>query len=192
MPNIAQSSVRNADWTVILDAFTVSNSEWKEYKVQMPQQYKHFALQCCSQSGYALLLDDISYDIPQKTLTGYRVYRDGVLVSLLTANTTTYIDPSPGTDSYYYVTAMYDDGGESAHSNIYGKAPEPVLEPEPEPEPEPSPADVNFDGVVDVSDIATIIDFIASGWYDATVDVNRDGVIDVADIATIIDVIAGN
>ena len=171
------------DWTVIGETFQVSSSEWKEYKFQMLQTYKHFALQCCSQGGQALMLDDIAYEIPLKTLTGYRVYRNGILVSLLTAGATSYVDIDPTADAYYYVTATYDEG-ESNHSNVYGQAPEP------EPEPEPDPADVNGDGAVDVSDVGYVIDYMASGGYDMQVDVNRDGVIDVADVATIIDVMA--
>jgi hypothetical protein len=133
------------------------------------------------------MLDDISYEIPLKTLTGYRVYRNGLLVSLLTASTTMYTDPNPVVDGYYYVTALYDEG-ESDPSNIYGKAPEP----EPDPEPQRHPADVNDDGVVDVSDVAQVIDFMAMGIYDQYADVNSDGIIDVADIALIVEAMAGN
>jgi hypothetical protein len=175
------------DWTVLSETFQVSSSEWKEYKIQMPQEYKHFALQCCSQSGKALMLDDISYEIPMKTLTGYRVYRNGQLIALLTASTTLYTDPNPVTDGYYYVTALYD-AGESGPSNIYGKVPEP----EPEPEPEPLKGDINGDGVVDVSDVAQVIDYMAMGIYDVLSDVNNDGSVDVADIAEIIDAMAKN
>lgn len=55
-------------------------------------------------------------------------------------------------------------------------------------------ADVNADGIVDVADIATIIDVMAGVVADPAsvrdVDVNGDGTIDVADIATIIDIMA--
>jgi len=173
------------DWTVVKETFQVSSSEWTEYKIQVLQQYKHFALQCCSQSGHALLLDDIAYEIPLKTLTGYRVYRNGQLVSFLTANTSTYVDSNPGTDYSYYVTALYEEGGESKPSNTF---PEP--EPEEEPEPEILPADVNEDGIVDVSDVGLIIDFMAVGIYDQKADVNSDGIIDVADIALVIEYMA--
>ena len=46
--------------------------------------------------------------------------------------------------------------------------------------------DVNDDGVVDVADIATVIDVMAKGNNGKEADVNKDGVVDVADIATII------
>ena len=53
-------------------------------------------------------------------------------------------------------------------------------------------ADVNSDGVVDVGDIAAVIDCMA-GKGIVTIrkaDVNDDGMADVADIATIIDVMS--
>ncbi len=58
--------------------------------------------------------------------------------------------------------------------------------------------DVNGDGVVDVADIATVINVMATlspqpSTPDTTLaDVNGDGVVDVADIATIINIMAGN
>ena len=57
----------------------------------------------------------------------------------------------------------------------------------------PAPeGDVNCDSVVDVADIASIIDVMATGDIDANADVNNDGVVDVADIATVIDIMAAN
>ena len=53
--------------------------------------------------------------------------------------------------------------------------------------------DVNFDNVVDVADIATIISVMA-GEHVTTLtngDVNGDGTVDVADIATVISIMAG-
>ena len=57
--------------------------------------------------------------------------------------------------------------------------------------------DVNGDFTIDVADIATVIDVMASGSGIATplqqaADVNKDGTVDVADIATIIDIMAAN
>ena len=59
------------------------------------------------------------------------------------------------------------------------------------------PGDVNGDSNVDVADIATIIDIMATGVGADPVsardaDVNGDGDVDVADIATVIDIMAGN
>ena len=53
--------------------------------------------------------------------------------------------------------------------------------------------DVNNDGTVDVADIATIIDVMASGdiSLNPDADVNGDKTVDVADIAEVIDIMAG-
>ena len=54
--------------------------------------------------------------------------------------------------------------------------------------------DVNADGVVDVADIAAVIDVMAGKGNSVTkaaADVNGDNNVDVADIAAVIDVMAG-
>ena len=53
--------------------------------------------------------------------------------------------------------------------------------------------DVNADYVIDVADIACVIDYMAGKTEvpKARADVNGDGNVDVADIATIIDIMAG-
>jgi cell division GTPase FtsZ len=57
--------------------------------------------------------------------------------------------------------------------------------------------DVNGDGVVDVADIATIIDIMAGNGQSSMgsgqqhADVNGDGTVDVADIAMVISIMAG-
>ena len=56
------------------------------------------------------------------------------------------------------------------------------------------PGDVNSDGIVDVADIAAIIDVMAgnSETFSASADVNGDGTVDVADISTVISIMAEN
>ncbi len=51
--------------------------------------------------------------------------------------------------------------------------------------------DVNGDGIVDVADIASVINVMAGSANYEKADVNSDGSIDVADIATIISIMAG-
>ena len=59
--------------------------------------------------------------------------------------------------------------------------------------PEGLRGDINGDSIVDVADIATVIDIMAgNGQGPSSADVNGDGVVDVADIADIIDIMAGN
>ena len=53
--------------------------------------------------------------------------------------------------------------------------------------------DVNGDGIVDVADIASVIDCMSGNGRVSKerADVNGDGTVDVADIAAIIDIMAG-
>jgi hypothetical protein len=48
-----------------------------------------------------------------KDEAGYRVYRDGVRLAELPADTTTYSDIAPASGSYQYVVAAYNAGGEA-------------------------------------------------------------------------------
>ena len=47
--------------------------------------------------------------------------------------------------------------------------------------------DVNGDYTVDVADIGSVIDVMATGGYVKEADVNGDGAVDVADVGEIID-----
>lgn len=55
---------------------------------------------------------------------------------------------------------------------------------------EPSPADVNVDGIVDISDIVAVINHIAGTNDYRRADVNADGLVDISDIVAIINAIA--
>jgi len=55
---------------------------------------------------------------------------------------------------------------------------------------EPSPADVNVDGIVDISDIVAVINHIAGTNDYRRADVNADGSVDISDIVAIINAIA--
>ena len=57
---------------------------------------------------------------------------------------------------------------------------------------EPSPADVNLDGVVDISDIVAVINHIAGTNTYKHADVNGDTKVDISDIVAIINAIAEN
>ena len=50
--------------------------------------------------------------------------------------------------------------------------------------------DLNGDGSVDIADAVTVLDFMASGDYDAAADLNSDGQIDIADFVSVLDIMA--
>ena len=87
----------------------------------------------------------------------------------------------------YYVKAIYTDGSESVWSNIQhvtitASGDEPLI------------GDVNGDGMVNITDVTAIIDYILSGdggeGFDRqAADLDHDGNISISDVTTLIDVI---
>ena len=168
-----------ADWTVVRDTFLIDNAAWTEYTAELPANTKHFALQCCSQEGFVTMIDDIAFTIEAKKIIGYNVYRNGKLIATLPATTTTYTDTEIIRRPSYIVTAIYEQGESMPSNAIDGTGSISLLV-----------GDANGDKVVDVADIATVIDVMSAGGYDSRADVNNDKVVDVADIASIIDIMA--
>ena len=173
-----------ADWAIVCDTFVIDNTTWTQYTADLPAGTRHFALQSCSQEGFVTMIDDITFTIEAKTVTGYKVYRDGQLIATLPATTTTYTDLTVQGDLQsphsYTVTAIYEQG-ESLSSNAVETA----------GTINHLPGDVNGDNIVDVADIGAVIDLMAAGGYDRAADVNNDNIVDVADIGAIIDIMAG-
>ncbi len=102
---------------------TAGVSQWKEYRVELPEGAKYFAIHYISQGKVALLVDNITYtpmgaDIEDIMLMGYNIYRDGQKINSEILGETEYIDAdvTNGTTYTYKVTAVYDKG-ESVYSN---------------------------------------------------------------------------
>ena len=106
------------------ETIDVSNVKgWDEYKVELPQGAKFFAIRCVSNNKFALLIDDISYiakgaEKENLTFVGYNVYRDRQKLNAKPIDQRYYIDDDVRqSDSYaYQVTAAYEEG-ESKPSN---------------------------------------------------------------------------
>ncbi|MBR1547339.1 MAG: choice-of-anchor J domain-containing protein [Prevotella sp.] len=103
-------------YEVAVDTFVVNNLAWTQYTAQLPAGAKHFALQCCSQEGFVLMIDDIEFQSKAQTATGYKVYRDGVEVATLGAAELSYQVARTAPSAVFTVTALYGDE-ESAPSN---------------------------------------------------------------------------
>jgi hypothetical protein len=58
--------------------------------------------------------------------TGYRVYRDGVLIDTLPADSTSYVDNPPFGGPYTYAVEAFNDGGSSAQATVQPAACNPV------------------------------------------------------------------
>lgn len=106
-----------ADFTNKVETVTNIPGSFTEYRYDLPEGAKYFAIRCCTPyNGGILLIDDITYEGKPLTLTGYNIYRDGKLVGNVDANTTSFTDDAVG--AKYNVTAVYEEG-ESGYSNDY-------------------------------------------------------------------------
>ena len=107
-----------ADWTIVRDTFVVDNTAWTQYTADIPAGVRHFALQCCSQEGFVLMIDDIEFNVGGN-ITAYRIYYNGKMLEEVSAGTTTYTPEKVMNGDTFYVTAVFEDGTESSPSNVY-------------------------------------------------------------------------
>ena len=91
---------------------------WTELSYSVPASAKFFALRHVSADGYALMVDDVTYQrsIPDATaigLSGYNIYCNGTKVNdaPVDASTRSFTHrPSTAGEQSYTVTAVYPDG----------------------------------------------------------------------------------
>lgn len=105
-------------FTRIGDTQHISNyADWEEFKVQLPEGARYFAIRCVSDSKFAFMLDDITY-IPagavaeEISLMGYNVYRDKHKMNDEPLPETLWKDKdiTAGETYTYQVSAVYDKG----------------------------------------------------------------------------------
>lgn len=107
---------------VLLESFSTTG-EWKEYRVNLPEGTKYFAIRCISYDKYAFLLDDfrmITYKdtVSDLEVTGYNVYCNGNRVndSLINETSYTHIPEIDGISTLSYNVACLFNHGESIPS----------------------------------------------------------------------------
>lgn len=96
------------------DTYTQESGTWSEYKAQLPDGAKYFAIhhKAGAKQNYLFMIDDITYTIKNLKVLKYNIYRDGTLLASTTAPT--YVDNSAGTaDHLYQVTTVYKGNLES-------------------------------------------------------------------------------
>jgi len=90
--------------------------EWTEFKVNLPEGARHFAIHHIAYDTYALYIDDISFSasgtLPNDTqLTGYNIYRNDVKINEEPIAEPTANDTPAADGSYSYrVSAVYNIG----------------------------------------------------------------------------------
>ena len=52
--------------------------------------------------------------------------------------------------------------------------------------------DINNDGIIDITDLVTLINNVLAEQYLETADINQDGIIDILDIVLLMNTILGN
>lgn len=85
------------------------SGEWAEFRYVVPQGARYFAVNCVSDSGFAMFVDDLSFNdltVPQLKLKEYEVYRNGVLLGKTSATEIT--DPEVVDGTVYTVRAIFD------------------------------------------------------------------------------------
>lgn len=94
-------------------------AEWTEYKVNLPEGAKYFAIHYISPYVWMMMIDDITYSPAVPVVIGYNVYRDKELIgSTDNKEKTAFIDKeAPAGDHVYNVTVRYDENRESDLSN---------------------------------------------------------------------------
>lgn len=85
------------------------SGEWAEFRYVVPQGARYFAVNCVSDSGFAMFVDDLSFNdltVPQLKLKEYEVYRNDVLLGKTSATEIT--DPEVVDGTVYTVRAIFD------------------------------------------------------------------------------------
>lgn len=96
------------------ETYTQENGTWSEYKAQLPDGAKYFAIhhKAGAKQNFLFMIDDVTYTIKNLKVLKYNIYRDGTLLASTTAPT--YVDNSAGTaDHLYQVTTVYEGNLES-------------------------------------------------------------------------------
>lgn len=96
------------------DTYTQESGTWSEYKAQLPDGAKYFAIhhKAGAKQNYLFMIDDVTYTTKNLKVLKYNIYRDGTLLASTTAPT--YADYSAGkADHLYQVTTVYEGNLES-------------------------------------------------------------------------------
>lgn len=112
--------------TACSDIYTLPNT-WQEIEVSLPAGAKYFGIRSSSLGAYMLMIDDVTYEpmfapgSPVKknnlTVTGYNIYRDRVKINNTPVTDTRYEDFDASISHIYHVTALLNDGRETAASS---------------------------------------------------------------------------
>ncbi|GEM_PF-2362225 len=102
---------------ILLESGEVELTEWDLYSYDLPEGAKYFALRYTAADQFMIMIDDLSYSPKVPELKGYRIYRNGSLLTEVLSEETSYnVEDADANNGEYAVTAVYDIG-ESMPSN---------------------------------------------------------------------------
>lgn len=95
---------------------------WSEFKFNVPEGTKYFAVRCVSHNRLAMHIDNFTYESAATPVdakfVGYNIYRNGLRLNDTPTTATTYLDTMvPDGENNYVVRAAYDRG-EAPASNM--------------------------------------------------------------------------
>ncbi len=107
-----------------VDAVQTVPATWTEYRYELPEGARYFAIHCNSYDAFALLVDYITYTGVKNpgddlAIVGYNIYRDGALLNPEPVMEPEFTDVAPSSESAKYRVTVVYNMGESAPSNIY-------------------------------------------------------------------------
>ena len=106
------------DFMKVGETHTISKGTWEEVNVEIPEGAKRFAIHhnTVSSNCFFFQLDDFKYEVTSGKVIGYRVYRDGKLLTQVDADKLSFTDSNlrPTTTYIYSVTAVFADGESEA------------------------------------------------------------------------------
>lgn len=107
-------SLQPSDFVSVAKFERLSN-EWTEYKAELPEGARYFAIRSCAVGGSMLMVDDVTYvpapEFEGLELLGYNVYRNGTkLNDTLVSETAMNDNFSEQGEHVYAVSAVYNEG----------------------------------------------------------------------------------
>ena len=120
-------ATEDVDWADyrLLTTINQVDDKWTERTVTLPYGTMFFALRHTSADKFVVVVDDITYrnstpsgEGDAMSIIGYRIYRDGELMSTIGPNEVSYTDKNvPEGEHIYNVSVLYSPDIESPMSN---------------------------------------------------------------------------
>lgn len=105
--------------TVELKGAEDEHPMWQQYSFELPADAKYFALHYVSHDIFGIMLDDIAYAPEGETVkvTGFEVYRNGILATTVADSACEDTDVQPDTQYTYTVVPTLSNGSKGLVSN---------------------------------------------------------------------------